>query len=193
MNRREALRRVALLTGAAVSMPLATAILQGCQSEPSREGLKYLSAKQYDVFNELAERIIPKTDTPGAKDVGVTDFIDTMLAEFYPEAEAKKYVKMIDEFEAACEKANGKSFLDMKDDERDTYLKKVEAEAHKALEGGKNGDELFWFTAKQGVLSAFFITEAGARQVLQYKDIPGPFQGCVPLKDAGEGRTWASV
>jgi hypothetical protein len=193
MNRREALRRVALLTGAAISLPLASAILQGCESGTTTvEGLKYLSQTQYNTLNEIAGRIMPKTDTPGAKEAGVTDFIDTMLAEFYSEEEAKAYVAMIDDFAKTCETENGTSFIKMTDEERDIYLTKVEDAAYKAAEAGTNKEEIFWFSAKQGILSAFFISEVGKTQVLQHVAAPGPFKGCVPLAEAGEARTWAS-
>lgn len=212
MNRREALRRVAILTGAAISMPLAGAILQGCESGANTgvaEGLKYMTQVQYDVFNELAGRIIPKTETPGAKEAGVTDFVDTMLAEFYSEKESKEYVGMIDEFEKTCKAENGQSFTKMTDEERDIYLEKVEAAAHQerdlrfekqqtqgsktlVTEAEEQPKPIFWFTAKQAILSAFFISEVGKTQVQQHITNPGPFQGCVPLADAGEGRAWAS-
>lgn len=195
MDRREALRQVALLTGAAISMPFAAAILQGCESEAGSavgEGLKYLTQKQFDVFNEVAERIMPKTDTPGAKDAGVTNFIDKMLGEYYPAEDSKKYAAAIDAFDKACEAANGKSFTEMTDDDRDAYLKTVENQAYKDVEAGKDTKEIFWFTAKQGTLMAFFLSEAGSTKVLQHVAIPGPYQGCVPLSEAGRGVTWTS-
>jgi hypothetical protein len=195
MDRREALRQVALLTGAAISMPFAAAILQGCESGAGSAvsgGLKYMTQKQFDVFNEVAERIMPKTDTPGAKDAGVTNFIDTMLSEFYPAAESKKYAAAIDDFDKSCEAANGKSFTEMTDDARDAYLKTVEDKAYKDAASGKDTKDIFWFAAKQGTLMAFFFSKPGTTQVLQHVAVPGSYQGCVPLSEAGRGVTWAS-
>jgi hypothetical protein len=195
MDRREALRQVALLTGAAISMPFAAAILQGCESGAGSavgEGLKYMTQKQFDVFNEVAERIMPKTDTPGAKDAGVTNFIDRMLGEYYPAEDSKKYTTAIDDFDKTCETANGKSFTAMTDEERDAYLKTVENQAYKDAEGGKDTKDIFWFAAKQGTLMAFFLSEPGATKVLQHVAVPGVYQGCVPLNEAGRGVTWAT-
>ncbi len=192
MNRREALRRVALLTGAAVSMPLASAILQGCESgAATNEGLKYMTQNQYDVLNEIAGRILPKTDTPGAKEAGVADFIDTMLAEYYSEEESTAYVAMIDEFEQTCSTETGSSFAELTDEEKDEYLTKIEAAAYETSEAGTDTEEIFWFNAKQGILSAFFTSEIGKTKVHQHVQMPGPYQGCVPLAEAGEGRVWA--
>ncbi len=194
MDRRDALRRVALLTGAAISAPFATAFLQSCETEASSvsEGLQFFTPQQFDVFNELAERIMPKTDTPGAKDAKVANLIDEIIANYYSKEDAKNFAAQVDAFEADCNTANGKSFTKMTDEERDNYLTTVEEAAYKARESGTNSQEIFWFNAKNSVLSTFFMTEAGCTQVLQHVAVPGPFQGCVPMTDAGEGRTWAN-
>lgn len=194
MERREALKRVALLTGAAISAPFATAFLQSCETsvEGTGDGLKFFSQHQFDILNELAERIMPKTETPGAKDAKVANLIDGIIADYYSEEDAKGFAAQIDAFDADCKAENGKSFTEMTDEERDTYLKKVEDKAYAAKENGTKSSEIFWFNAKNSVLSTFFMTEAGMTQVLQHKAIPGPYQGCVPLTEAGEGRNWAN-
>lgn len=195
MDRRDALRRVALLTGAAISAPFATAFLQSCESGVSSsvgEGLQFFTQQQFDVLNEIAERIMPKTDTPGAKDAQVVNIIDGIIAEYYSKEDAESFAAQIDVFESDCKKENGKSFVEMSDEERDAYLTKVEAAAYKAKENGTDSNKIFWFNTKQGVLSTFFMTEAGCMQVLQHVAVPGPFQGCVPMEKAGKGRTWAS-
>ncbi|MFK7949105.1 MAG: gluconate 2-dehydrogenase subunit 3 family protein [Saprospiraceae bacterium] len=194
MDRRDALRRVALLTGAAISAPFAAAFLQSCESGATSVGedLQFFTQNQFDVLNEIAERIMPKTDTPGAKDVKVVNLIDGIIADYYSDEDAKGFAGQIDTFETDCKKANSKSFTEMSDEERDAYLTKVEAAAHKTKDDGTDSDKIFWFNAKQGVLSTFFMTEEGCTQVLQHKAIPGPFQGCVAMEEAGEGRAWAS-
>jgi hypothetical protein len=44
---------------------------------------------------------------------------------------------------------------------------------------------------KELTLLGFFTSEPGATQVLQYVPIPGSWHGCVPLSEAGNGKTWA--
>ena len=41
-------------------------------------------------------------------------------------------------------------------------------------------------------LLGYFLSKPGATQVLQYNPMPGPFKGCVPLKEAGNGKTFAT-
>jgi hypothetical protein len=38
----------------------------------------------------------------------------------------------------------------------------------------------------------YFTSEVGATKVLQYEAVPGAYKGCIPLKEAGQGRTWAT-
>jgi hypothetical protein len=38
----------------------------------------------------------------------------------------------------------------------------------------------------------YFSSEPGATQVLQYEAVPGKYNGCIPLNEAGNGKTWAT-
>jgi hypothetical protein len=94
VTRREALRRAAVLLGGAISAPTLAGVLAGC-SRPDRSAsrdLKALSADQDAMVATIAEHIIPRTDTPGARDVGVNEFIDVMLAEYYPKNERERFL-----------------------------------------------------------------------------------------------------
>ena len=52
--------------------------------------LRVLSPHYDAIVLAACERIIPATDTPGAAEVGVDRFIDTMLADWYTTAEQKR-------------------------------------------------------------------------------------------------------
>jgi hypothetical protein len=49
----------------------------------------------------------------------------------------------------------------------------------------------FILMTKELTLLGFFTSQVGATQVLQYDPVPGAFHGCVPLAEAGNGKTWA--
>jgi gluconate 2-dehydrogenase gamma chain len=44
---------------------------------------------------------------------------------------------------------------------------------------------------KELTMLGFFTSQTGATQVLQYVAVPGAFRACIPLAEAGNGRTWA--
>ena len=127
MQRRELLRRAAWLLGGAVSAPAALAILQGCSAresagESAGAALKTLSAAQMAIVAEIAEIMIPKTDTGGAKDAGVPVFIDATLAAVYPQKDQERFKAGLGEFEPIA-RASGKPFLEREPVERVDFVK----------------------------------------------------------------------
>ena len=65
MNRRDALERVALILGGTVIG--GAAFLQGCKNPSEKAAAFSLSQDQIAFLDEVAETIIPTTNTPGAK------------------------------------------------------------------------------------------------------------------------------
>ena len=45
---------------------------------------------------------------------------------------------------------------------------------------------------KELTLLGFFTSQVGVTQVLQYVAVPGGFQACIPIAQAGNGKTWAT-
>ncbi len=59
---------------------------QGASTLPQSDSYKplFFSRQQYHMIEHLAEMIIPEDDTPGAKQAGVAEFIDFMVANRVP-------------------------------------------------------------------------------------------------------------
>ena len=97
MDRREALKRTAWIMGGAVSAPAIMGILKGCAAKPTIDWTPvFLSSDQGALVSQVAEIIIPKTDTPGAKDVGVPGFIDQILKECYKKEDQDKFLSRVE-------------------------------------------------------------------------------------------------
>src|SRR5258708_32673212 len=94
IDRREALRRTALLLGGAISAPTLAGFLAGCQAPATNSAWvpRSMTADQGALMASLAEHILPATDTPGAQPAGVHRLIDTMLADDYVAAERQQFV-----------------------------------------------------------------------------------------------------
>jgi gluconate 2-dehydrogenase gamma chain len=200
MNRREAIQRTALVLGYAITGPALVGVMNGCKATPEL-GYQpvFFTKDQARLVSEVAEIILPKTTTPGAKDAGVPGFIDSMLKEVYQKEDQEKFLKGLAEFDDDCKKSFGNSFNQCDTDDQKAHFKKHHDEAltnttYNGATGwwnsGGGGDKPFVLKMKELTLLGFFTSEPGATQVLQYNQVPGPFQGCVPLEKVG--KTWAT-
>ncbi len=193
IDRREALRKTALLMGAAVSASALTGILQGCKAAPELTYTpSFFTEDQARIVSEVAEIIIPKTDTPGAKDTGVPGFIDLMLKDCYTKEDQDRFLAGLTAFEEEAKKAYGDSFIYCKPEQQVELVTKIHAAAVAESKENKEAKRPFILMAKELTLLGFFTSEPGATQVLQYIAVPGSYKGCIPLAEAGNGKTWAT-
>jgi hypothetical protein len=225
MNRRELLQQVAWLMGGTVATPAVLAVLNGCSPRQSASAPLVLDEAQRAIIAELAEIIIPRTDTPGAQDVGVPRFIESMLQDAFSSEEQRSFMSGLQDFDAAAQRASGKPFLKLSQPQRVAFAQSVhdgvvaEAQAQQQKQRGSRKVEEdgtmpvgqlrsikkqlrshgyaqrsvrpFILTMKELTLLGFFTSEVGATQILQYLPVPGSLRSCMPLREAGNGKTWA--
>jgi gluconate 2-dehydrogenase gamma chain len=194
MDRREAIKRTALLMGGVVSASAIAGVLNGCAAKPSIDWTPvFLSKDQANIVSEIAEIIIPKTDTPGAKDTGVPAFIDMMLKDVYAKEDQNRFLAGLKAFDEDAKKSKGNSFADLDAEQQTAFVKQKHDEAIQAEKNEKPAPKRpFILMMKELTMLGFFTSEAGATQVLQYDPVPGAYKGCIPLSEAGNGKTWAT-
>jgi len=192
MDRREALQRTALMLGYAISAPALMGILNGCKASPEAAFKPvFFTEDLAAMIAEIAEIIIPKTDTPGAKDVGVPAFIDLMLKDCYAKEDQDRILKGATDFNADAEATYGDRFLDCEAAEQKELVNKYHGEAIAAMKSETPPkDRPFILVIKELTMLGFFTSEPGATQVLQYEAVPGAYKGCLPLSEVG--RAWAT-
>lgn len=191
IDRREALRKTALLMGAAVSASALSGILQGCKAAPELTYTpSFFTEDQARIVMEVAEIIIPKTDTPGAKDAGVPGFIDLMLKDCYKKEDQDRFLEGLTAFDEEAKKAYGDTFIYCKPEQQVELVKKTHDAAVAEAKTNREAKRPFILMTKELTLLGFFTSEPGATQVLQYEAVPGAYHGCVPLSEVG--KTWAT-
>lgn len=182
-----------MVLGYAISAPVLAGVMKGCKASPELTfNPVFLTPDQARLVSELAEIIIPKTDTPGAKDVGVPGFIDVMVKECFKPEDQELFTTGLKEFDEGAKSAKGDLFVDLSDEDRVAYVKQVHDEAVTAMSNPENRDKPrpFVLTVKELTLVGFFTSQPGAEQVLQYEAVPGAYKGCIPLAEVG--KTWAT-
>src|SRR5690606_5921706 len=96
------------------SAPAMLGVLKGCKAEPTINWQPgFFSREQGALITEVVEIIIPATDTPGAKDVGVPGFIDKMLKDVYSEEEQNKFLAAMQAFDDSAKKEYGDPFIEL--------------------------------------------------------------------------------
>jgi gluconate 2-dehydrogenase gamma chain len=196
MNRREALKRVAWLMGGTVSASALLAV-RNSYSATSSAGNKssFLSSPQAAIVSTVAEIMIPRTDTPGAIDAGVPGFIDRSLADVYAEEDQKRYLTGLTAFDVAAQTEHGKKFVALEAPQQVALVQKFHDAAVLEERRAESADEKwqrpFVLMTKELTLLGFFTSKAGATQILQYQAVPGSYHACIPLAQAGKGKTWA--
>jgi hypothetical protein len=178
IDRREAIRRAALLAGVALSPGLVT-FVAGAQSAPAKT---YLTTTQAAIAGAAAERILPRTDTPGATDVGVPAFLDRFYGEFMSDDERRLFVAGLDAIEAAARAAHNGSFASLATEQQDAVLRAVAA-------AQQDQSPSSFGLIRSTTILGYFSSERVAKDVLNYDPVPGRFDGCIPLEQVG-GRDW---
>ncbi|HYG21051.1 MAG TPA: gluconate 2-dehydrogenase subunit 3 family protein [Ohtaekwangia sp.] len=194
MDRREALKRTAWLMGGVVSAPAIMGVLKGCAAKPSVDWKPaFLSNEQATLITQVSEIIIPKTDTPGAKEAGVPQFIDLMLKDVYTKDDQDRFTNGMKAFDDKAKETYGDPFVELDAEQQTEFVKQVHDDAIKAERGDNRPEKRpFILMAKELTMLGFFTSEPGATLVLQYEAVPGSYKGCIPVSEAGSGRTWAT-
>jgi hypothetical protein len=178
MDRRDLLKLIGLGTGAAFVGT--NAVLTGCERPAGTPSL--FSASDIALLDEIADTIIPRTDTPGAKDAGVGAFMARMVDNTYFPSEQDAFRRGLDELR------DRHGFLRLDSQERTALLTRIDAEARRFIR--VSGQPPHPFTLiKQLALHGFFTSEVGSKEVLRYVATPGRYEGDVPY--AKGDRAWA--
>lgn len=188
MNRREALKRTALIMGGTLSASTLGMLLNSCNSTSTEDKITSFSSDEKEIIAQIVNVIIPRTDTPGAVDAGVVDFIPLMIDDCYSEDSQKNFHEGLKYYnEKWCTEKWGKKFLDLSPDNQ---YKAVEELDKAVLGDGKEKKLSFYRTFKELTLLGFFTSEPGATETLRYMQVPGDYEGCIPYEEGD--KAWAT-
>lgn len=179
MDRRDAVKYISLLLGGTIVG--GSAFLSGCKSKTGVT-LDFTDA-QIALLNEVAETILPTTDTPGARDAKVGEFMKVMVNDTYEEKDQKTFLEGFVKLDGTSEKMFQKPFIDLNEAQRHDLLVAVDTEQKEYMANRKEGDPGHYFRMmKELTLLGYFTSEIGATKALRYVERPGRYDGCVDYK-----------
>lgn len=188
MNRREALQNVALLLGGTIVG--GTVFLQsGCKSEKKVNTI--FTESDVALMDEIAETILPKTNTPGAKDAKVGAFMSLMVLDCYKPKDQEAFVAGLKKVDELSKEKNNASFIKATPEQRTALLTALDQEQKDYMSKKQKDDAAHYFRMmKELTLLGFFTSEVGATQALRYIAVPGKYDGAYPYKKGD--RAWAT-
>lgn len=185
LTRRKAMQGAIALVGGTVAASQLGSLVSTVSAMDSDYSPRFLSSEQFSMVEQIADLIIPETDTPGAKTAGVHRFIDMMLAEWASPQTKADYVEGLQAIDAWAQKTGEVSFVQSPTEKQLQILEALDAEAF-----AEDGGNTFFRELKKFVLFGYYSSEEGASIELRYDRLPGAYRGCVPLEDIG--RSWST-
>jgi len=181
MERRELLKMVALATGGLVIG--GEFFLAGCKSKDAEVAGTAFSADNIAFLDEVAETIIPKTTTAGAKEAEVGKFMTVMVNDCYEEADQKIFHEGMKKLDEDCNKMHGHSFMKAEPAHRKELLTSLDKEAKEYMKNKKKEDPNHYFLMmKQLTLLGYFTSKPGLEQNFNYQAVPAKYDGAMPYK-----------
>lgn len=172
-SRRTALKQLALVS-------LGMALVPSCMEDRSKASLLLKSLKispaDEAMLAELCEIIIPKTNTPGAKDISAHLFVLKMVDDCSPKDQQEVFIKGMEEFKKICKETTGKSLVDCNAEERQKItdlLLAMKTEDVPLVQ--------FLGMVKGRTIQAYTSSEFYLTKVKVYELVPGRYQGCIPV------------
>lgn len=190
MDRRKAIR-ILLLGSASITSVTGIKYLYHQYSKPD---ISFLSSKM-DLLAELAETIIPTTDTPGAKSAGVNKYILKMIKDCTEPSSQTNFINGIKEIEEYCLDNYRKSFINCSTSQKQESLAFFEKSG--SLFNGIAGKiekkllgKSFFSILKEYTVIGYCTSRPGATEALNYDYIPGQYLSSYPVKT--NQKSWAT-
>jgi hypothetical protein len=175
MDRRSALKYIGVASAVAFILP-------SCVSDPKKVSIALNNLKitgdEEELLAEFAGVLIPKTETPGAKEVGAHHFLLVMVDDCLSTEEQQKFLRGMRAFNEEVKKRTGGSIVKGTAAERAAALTKVHAERDSLTEDVKT----FYQVSRNYIIQGYTSSQHFLTEIKPYKHVPGPlFRGCAPL------------
>jgi hypothetical protein len=210
MKRREAIKNVTLLFGGVISASTFGVLFDSQAQALIKPGNIKFAADQEALIAEIADIIIPKTTTPGAKAAGVGPFISLMVKDCYPADVQKIFVEGLEDVNKRSQVRFKNSFVNLSLENKNQVIKeiadhtiqlrkeertreRVDAAQKKSgmntIPGSEKPKAHFFQVIRELTILGYFSSQTGATEALAYLPIPGKYVGCVDLKPGQ--KVWA--
>ncbi|MEZ5756898.1 MAG: gluconate 2-dehydrogenase subunit 3 family protein [Emcibacteraceae bacterium] len=190
LSRRDILERMAVVSGGAISLSIISACDNGVSVPETTDNLnlKVLSKEQFDLVGDLADMIIPETDTPGAKALNVHFFIDELAANWMTADEKDRLLIDLTALDERIRRLFGNNFSNLDENNKTAVLEQLGSEML-ISEERNSGHKHIYQQLRELTIFGYYTSEVGATEELAFDPLPGDYHGCIPFSDVG--KTWS--
>lgn len=190
-SRREAIIKFAYLAGGAVSAGTLAALMASCGSE-RKAGTGWepeiVPQASAGVLEGLIDGILPATETPGAVEAGVPEFLELMLRDYFTEAARDLVIAGLQGVDATCVEIHGLPWERLGSEQKTEMVERLDRQA--VAQRRESGTPHFFAIVKEMTLWGYFYSEPGAAQLQRYEISPGPYEGCIDYDSVGKPWTF---
>jgi gluconate 2-dehydrogenase gamma chain len=174
------LDRRALLLGAVFLLGGAAALTRFTRKPAAQSGApeSILSGDTFMLLEQVADTMIPLTDTPGALVAGVPAFVRDMLNEWASADTRSGIIGVLEAIDRQAWAQFGTAFPGLSPERRLAVLRRFDEDALGRLDPA-------YAKFKYLVLVGYYQSEIGATQELRYELVPGAWRSCLPLTEVG--------
>jgi gluconate 2-dehydrogenase gamma chain len=123
---------------------------------------QFFSSSEYRLLDQLSELIIPRDETPGARDAGVVEFIDHMVAHDADiQFQFRRGLRLVD---AIAVEIHSQEFMSLQEEKQEDLLREIATPNRFELEG-----PAFFKLLRSYTVMGYYTTRIG----LEALDYPG--------------------
>lgn len=173
MKRRQAIQNIAALAGGLLALP---SWARGWSPQNLPPVRSFFNREDQALLGLVIEAILPESDIPGAKSLGVPAFVETMLADCYEKEVQDKVVNGLYTVENTAHSKHHLSFSQLSLPDKQALLLAIEQGDDAVLKE-------FYGLVKNLTIQGYTSSEYVQTTYLEYKMAPGYYYGCVPVKN----------
>ncbi len=146
-----------------------------------------LTPERARALEALADIIIPETDTPGAAEAGVTEFVTALVDGWLDDEDRDRFLAGLDTVDPTARERFGADFADCTEAQRTELVREFDAELVRLREDPEaRASRYFFHDVKRFTITAYFTSEVGL-DALGHRISFRTFEGCAPLTPAEAG------
>ena len=177
MNRRNAVKNLAIASGSLISLPF---WMGACGISDSDTHQTSFSKSEQNLLAKITDTIIPAGNpiaigSIGALSVGVDKFLQKLIDDCYEKPVQDNVKKQLQALDASAKESFGKSFTICTQQQRQEALLKFSSSTIKE-------EKDFFELLKNETIRGFNTSQKVMQDYLHYKVAPGHYYGCVNVK-----------